>query len=127
MKKKQCVDFAIASDDENSLDKDAYTSMTISRNQLGNIRQCRYCNMIFDQIRSLQDHTIIEHFDEKITSILSSKSSRRFCPSCRKMFRIFSDLKFHYGIKHHCSESDMKGILLWSELGHATLSFPKET
>ena len=126
VKKKQCMDFALAAVDEDTFDKDGYTSMIVSRNQLANIRQCKYCNMIFDQIRSLQDHTILKHFDEKISSILSSKSSRRFCPSCRKMFRVFLDLKFHYGIKHHCSESDLKGILLWSELGNATLYFPKD-
>ena len=126
VKKRPRINFALGALDESKIDKDEYTSMTINKNQLGNIRMCKYCNMIFDKLRLLQDHTISGHFDAKLTSVLSQTNSRRFCPTCKKKFSTFVDLKFHYGIKHHCSEADMNGLLLWAELGYETLYFPKE-
>ena len=132
VKKKRRINFAKGALDNDSIDEDEYTSMFVSRNQLGNIRQCKYCNMIFNRVELLQDHTIKEHFDHKISSILSKSSflsspkSNRFCPSCKKRIPIFTALKLHYGKKHYCSDADMNGLLLWAELGNATLYFPKE-
>ena len=119
---KKSLYFALGSLDDKSIDINKYKCVTVSRNQLDNIRQCNHCNMIFDQLDDLQDHTI-EHFEAKILSILPSKKAGP-CPSCQKKFPSYNALKNHYGLHHYCSKEDLNGLLLWAELGKAMLYFP---
>ena len=116
------TNFALGALDEHAINTNKYTSMIVNRNQLGNIRQCKYCNVIFEDLQDLKHH-VIEHFDSKLSSILDNTKARR-CPVCGKKFPSYSRLKSHYAIKHYCSEEDLNGLLLWSELGTADLYCP---
>ena len=122
IEKSKPTNFALGALDEHVINTNKYTSMIVNRNQLGNIRQCKYCNVIFEDLQDLKHH-VIEHFDSKLSSILDNTKAHR-CPVCGKKFPTYSNLKTHYAIKHYCSEEDLNGLLLWSELGTADLYFP---
>ena len=117
------VNFALGALDERTIDTNEYKCMSISRNQLGNVRQCKYCNMIFDTLDNLQDHTI-NHFDTKLSSIFPNKKTR-CCPSCGKQFQSHKSLKRHYAFQHYCTAEDLNGLLMWGEVGKVMLYFPK--
>ena len=121
-KNSKPTNFALGALDEHAINTNEYTSMIVNRNQLGSIRQCKYCNVIFEDLQDLKMH-VIEHFDSKLSSILDNTKARR-CPVCGTKFPTYSRLKSHYAIKHYCSEEDLNGLLLWSELGTADLYFP---
>jgi hypothetical protein len=120
--KRPSINFALGSLEEDTIDRNKYASLNVSRNQLQNIRQCKYCNIIFDKLDYLRNHTV-KHFDSELFSILPNTMERR-CPSCRKKFPSYNFMKQHYGKEHYCSDEDLSGILLWAELGKVTLYFP---
>lgn len=116
------ANFALGALEEETIDTNKYKCMYLNRNQLGNVRQCKYCNIIFDTLDDLQDHTV-NHFGSKLSSILPNNKSR-YCPSCRQKFQSYKALKNHYGLKHYCTEDDLNGLLLWAEVGKVRLYFP---
>ena len=120
--KPKSANFALGALDEDTIDTNQYTCVYLNRNQLGNVRQCKYCNMIFDTLNNLQDHTI-NHFESKLSSILTKKKSR-YCPSCSEKFQTYKALKYHYGLAHYCTQEDLNGLLLWAEVGKVMLYFP---
>lgn len=56
--------------------------------------QCNYCDAVYNKISKMQDHTL-NHFEEKLTSLLPS-SKPYLCPTCKDKSHDSDSLMRHY-------------------------------